>query len=351
MTRTAGRSSTSSHGDAVSIPPAAGKGPVYIGGLDRSGKTTMHAFLTSHPNISIPAVGSNMWTYFYGRFGDLGKADNLARCLDAMLRYKHVAFLQPDRARIECEFATGPPTYARLFSLFLIHSAERAEKPRWGAQTGLIERYADRLFEAYPGLKVVHMIRDPRDRYQASIEKWPKGRGRAGGAVARWNYSLRLAERHRRDHPDDYMIVRFEDLVTDTESTVREVSEFLDEDFHPEMMHMASAPTHRARIMGDRSGVVELSDGYIGRFRGAVPDSELAFIQSQAGAGMHRYGYEPVPVSMNASERGRYLILDWPSQSIRRFAWSAVETGQQRWPRLVPRRHGRRMIVGGADGR
>ena len=45
-------------------------GPIYIGGLDRCGKTTMRAFLVSHPNIAIPAVGSNMWTYFYGQFGD-----------------------------------------------------------------------------------------------------------------------------------------------------------------------------------------------------------------------------------------------------------------------------------------
>ena len=347
MTRAAGDSSASAESGVISPPQAAVDGPVYIGGLDRSGKTTMHAFLTSHPNIYIPAVGSNMWTYFYGRYGDLGQAANLERCLDAMLRYKHVVFLQPDRARIEREFAEGPATYARLFSLFLIHSAERDGKPRWGAQTGLIERYADRMFDAYPGLKIVHMIRDPRDRYQASIEKWPKGRGRAGGAVARWNYSRHLAERHHAAHPNDYMIVRFEDLVTDTEATVRTVCEFLGEPFREEMMEMVSAPTHRTRIMGEEPGRVELSADYIGRFRGAVPDAELAFIQAHAGAGMRRYGYEPVPVRMPLAGRMRYRIVDWPSQSSRGVAWSAVEAAQQRLPRLVPRRPGRRMIVEG----
>ena len=116
--------------------PTALAGPVFIGGLDRSGKTTMRAFLASHPNIAIPAVGSNMETYFYGRFGDLGKAENLERCLAAMLRYKHVRFLDPDADRIRREFRQGPPTYARLFSLFLIHLAEREGKPRWGRRPG-----------------------------------------------------------------------------------------------------------------------------------------------------------------------------------------------------------------------
>lgn len=309
----------------------------------------MHAFLTSHPNISIPAVGSNMWTYFYGRFGDLGRPDNLRRCLDAMFTYKHVVFLQPDRSRIEREFAAGEPSYARLFSLFLIHDSERKGKPRWGAQTGLIERYAERLYEAYPGLKIVHMLRDPRDRYQASIEKWPDGKGRAGGAVARWNYSLRLAERHAAHHPDDYLIVRFEDLVGNPEATVRAVCEFLGEEFADGMMEMRDAPTHRRRLMEDRTGRVELATEYIGRFNRAIPDPELAYIQARAADGMHRYGYEPVPVAMTPARRLRFRVIDSPNQSLRRLAWRAVEEGQQRFPRLVPRRPGRRMIVAPDD--
>jgi hypothetical protein len=327
------------------------RGPIYIGGLDRCGKTTMHAFLTSHPSISIPAVGSNMWTYFYGRFGDLGKPENLRRCLDAMFTYKHVVFLRPDRDRTERDFATGPRTYARLFSLFLIHFAQNEAKPRWGAQTGLIERYAEHLFEAYPGLKVVHMLRDPRDRYQASIEKWPDGRGRAGGAVARWNYSLKLAEQHRARHPDDYLIVRFEDLVTDTESTVRRVCDFLDEPFVESMLEMGSAPTHRRRLMGDTPGRVDLSSSYIGRFRSGVPRLELAYIQDKARAGMDRYGYQPVPVEMSPAERIRYHLFESPNQTLRRLAWRTVEEAQQAAPRLVPRRPGSRMIVAVGNSR
>ena len=34
--------------------------PVYIGGLDRSGKTTLAAFLTSHSGIAVPPTGDNL---------------------------------------------------------------------------------------------------------------------------------------------------------------------------------------------------------------------------------------------------------------------------------------------------
>ena len=50
--------------------------PIFIAGLDRSGKTTLSGFLASHSNIAIPSVGSNMWTYFYGQYGDLGQPEN-----------------------------------------------------------------------------------------------------------------------------------------------------------------------------------------------------------------------------------------------------------------------------------
>lgn len=323
-------------------------GPVFIGGLDRSGKTTMRALLTSHPNISIPAVGSNMETYFYGQYGDLRNPRNLERCLRAMLRYKHVRFLQPDAERIRREFRQGPPTYAHLFSLFLIHHAEREGKPRWGAQTGLIERYADQLFAAYPGVKVIHMVRDPRDRYEASLALWPNGRGRAGGATARWRYSVRLAERNLQRHPDDYTVVRFEDLVTRPGQVLREVCGFVGETFLPEMLTMPSAPKHRdllAAGAGPVAGEVPLSADFIGRFRGRVPANEVAFIQLHAGRLMRANGYGSDRIELPPAGWARFWIADWPNQLARMLAWRGIEALQQRFPRVVGRKPAARMIL------
>jgi hypothetical protein len=329
-------------------PASSGGGPVYVGGLDRSGKTTMSAFLGSHPDIAIPGVGSNMWTYFFGRFGDLADPANFERCLDAMLRYKHVRYLQPDADRIRREFRAGEPTYARLFSLFLIHFAERAGKPRWGAQTGLIERYADRLFAAYPDLRIVHMLRDPRDRYEASLAAWPDGRGRAGGATARWRYSTKLAARHERTHAGRYLIVRFEDLVREPLATVQEVCRFLGAPFVPAMMSMPEAPTLRAKL---QDGTIStspdrlLSTEALGRFRGRIPEGELAFIQHYAGRLMRTYGYLPVELELTKGRWLRHHAVVHPDQFGRMVAWRTLEELQQRWPRVVPRKPGDHMLV------
>lgn len=323
-----------------------GNAPFFIGGPDRCGKTMLRAFLVSHSRLSIPAIGSNLWTYFYGQYGDLRRADNFERCLAAMLRYKHVKFLRPDAARIRREFWQGTPSYARLFALFQQHYAERAGKPRWGDQSGLIERYADPIFAAYPDAKILHMVRDPRDRYEASLAKWEQGKARAGGATARWLYSIRLAERNLRRYPRRYLTVRYEMLVSETEATLRRVCDFLEEEFEPTMLTLDGAPGYRAKLLEhvprtvgapEPNAAPFLTTAYIGRFRGRVPPGEIAFIQLFAGREMQRLGYALEPIRLTGSDRLRFSLVERQANLARLMAWYGLETLQHNFPGLAGR--------------
>ena len=324
------------------------RGPIFIGGPDRCGKTLLAAILGSHSRIAIPIVGSNLWTFFYEQYGDLADDRNLERCLGAMMSYKHARFLQPDFARLRRELDVGERSYERLFALMHEQFAERAGKPRWGDQTGLIERYADEVLAAYPDAVMIHMIRDPRDRYEASLRLWPKGRARAGGAAARWGYSVRLAERNMRRHPDRYRIVRYEDLVRRPEQVVRGVITFIEEAFEPEMLAMGDAPTYRRKLAGGADpppGAVLISADHVGDYRGAIPDGELAFLQRVLAGPMRRLGYAPEPLRMSAPARIGYAAWALPSNGLRMAAWSGLEAIQHRFPRLVGRTPVRAKVV------
>ena len=316
------------------------RGPIFIGGPDRCGKTLLAAILGSHSRIAIPIVGSNLWTFFYGQYGDLADDRNLDRCLAALMSYKHARFLQPDFDRLRRELAAGERSYERLFALIHEQFAERAGKPRWGDQTGLIERYADEVLAAYPDAVMIHMIRDPRDRYEASLRLWPKGRARAGGAAARWAYSVRLGERNLRRHPDRYRIIRYEDLVQRAEDVVRGVTTFLGEAYEPEMLSMGDAPTYRRKLAGGAEpspDAVLISADHVGDYRGAVPDGEVAFLQRVLSGPMRRLGYQAEPIRMSLGARVRYGTWTVPSNGLRMAAWSGLEAMQHRFPRLVGR--------------
>jgi hypothetical protein len=306
----------------------------------------MQAFLSSHPDIAIPAVGSNFWSYFYGQYGDLHIPDNFERCLAALMHYKHALFLQPDPNRIRNEFWQGSPTYARLFGLLHEHYAERAGKRRWGDQTGLIERYADQVLAAYPGAKMIHMIRDPRDRYEASLAMWPNGKGRCGGATARWKYSVALMKRNLSAYPERYMVVQYEELVRRTEETLRSVCEFLGESYTPAMLTMDGSPGHREKlIQNSETSELPLSDKYIGRFRQHVPKSEIAFIQQYAKNEMEQLGYTLEPIQFSLKERIQHETKTRPANLTRMLVWLTMESLQQRFPRLAGRRPSDAMVL------
>lgn len=321
--------------------------PIFIGGPDRCGKTTLAAFLSSHPRIAIPVIGSNFWSYFYGQFGDLSQEENFERCLDAMLHYKHALFLQPDPDRIRREFWQGAPSYARLFGLFHAHFAEAAGKPRWGDQTGLVERYADEIIASYPGVKMLHMIRDPRDRYEASLEMWPNGKGRAGVAAARWSYSASFARRNQKKYPRQYKIIPFETMVESPAETLQEVCDFLGEEFSPNMLLMENAPGHRAKLQGGESsgGPVSLSVEFIGRYKKGVPAEEIAFLQSCLRRQMQHFGYRRDRVEFTRRGKMRYYLAGFPANLARMTFWLAREKLQHSFPAQMGRRPSQSMLI------
>ena len=106
-------------------------GPIFVAGLERSGTSLLYALLASHPRIAMTRR-TNLWTHFYGQYGELGDPANLDRCIDVLLRYKRIVKLEPDEVRLRRDFAQGPPTYGRLFALLEEQHAQRLGRPRWG---------------------------------------------------------------------------------------------------------------------------------------------------------------------------------------------------------------------------
>ena len=324
-------------------------GPIFIAGTDRAGKTRMSAVLTSHPRIAVPAVGSNLWTLFYGRFGGLDNDVRFERCLEALLSYSHVRFLEPDADRLREEFRQGERSYARLFGLLLEQYAQRQGKPRWGDQTGLIEGYADTVLAAYPEGRMIHMLRDPRDRYDASLAIYPEGRLRAGGAVARWLYSARLARRNARRFEGRYLVVHYEAFVAQPETVVRRTCEFLGEAFDPAMLTLRGMPGYRQRLLEEAGDLPDggplISDRYVGVHRGRVPTRELAFVEWRAGGEMARAGYELSGTRLSFADRLHLALVDAPLNEVRLRFWE-VRTAMSRWmPRVAGRKPGARYLV------
>jgi hypothetical protein len=303
-------------------------GPIFIAGLDRSGKTLMRLALSTHPRLAM-SRRTYMWTRFYNRYGDLSHFANFERCLSALLSHKPIRLLEPDAERVRREFRWGEPTYARLFALFHTHFAERMGKARWGEQEGLVEQFADPILTAYPWAKIIHMIRDPRNRYEEILLSSPPRLrlGKVGAMTSGWLYSADLAKRNQDLYPGRYSVVAYEALVSRPEETLRKVCDFIGEEFVPQMLTLEGAMRFGD---ADGTGVTLASDWESGivdfdlAAQPALSRPEVAFMQDRAQDTMRRFGYRPGSIRLSPTEALLYYF-DLPFNLARMATWRALE--------------------------
>lgn len=314
------------------------KGPIFVAGLERSGTSLLYALLASHPNIAMTRR-TNLWTHFYNQYGDLADDANLDRCIDVMMQYKRLVKLEPDETRLRLEFRSGQATYARLFALIEEQHAERMARPRWGDKSLHTERYAEPIFAGYPGARILHMMRDPRDRFASSLTRWRTRRGGAGAGTAEWLSSARLGARNSARFPAQYLVVRYETLAGRPEQTMRRICAFIDEPYAPQMLEMRGAQDFRDQGSNSSYGarpVGVISTDSIGRFREVLSTRQLAFIQRAAGTEMASLGYDAVPVRLRGRHRALFQVMDLPVEHLRAATWTAWNVVRNRRGRPVP---------------
>jgi Sulfotransferase family len=297
-------------------------GPIFIGGLSGSGKTQLRMVLGAHPEISLTRR-TRMWDRFHARFGDLREPAKLDRCLAAMLGDPGVQQLAPDERRVRRELAEGPCTYARLFGLLHQHHAERGGKRRWGDQLGSVERFADPIFAAFPSARMVHMVRDPRQRPMARGRRLVSG-ARLGWETAMWLRSAELAIHNQRMYPGGYLIVCYEALSARPVDTTAAVCSFIGERFLPPMADaLRGLGLDGCDVASRRASVAELS----------APDA--AFLDRYAGSEMARFGYRRSGAALTRRDRLTFDLATRPLNRLSMAAWRTFGTGattaEARW--------------------
>jgi len=294
------------------------RGPIFIGGLDQSGKTPLRRMLSAHPDLLLTRR-TYMWSRFYKRFGSLSDRSNLERCLSAMLSQKAIQEMHPDLQLIRQDFIQGSQTYERLFELFHRQNLERTGKRRWGDQLGLVERFADVIFSAFSDAKMIHMIRDPRDRSALGADRKHRTRGKSGWLTARWKFSAHLAQHNSQRYHRQYLVVRYEDLMQATEKPLRRICDFLNEEYPPAMLEVPlDDQTIEEEEQGNRQREHLRSNTSAGK-------TQVAFTQLFAGRDLKDLGYSLSPVALSAGERVKFSVIDLPANLAGLIAWNLTE--------------------------
>jgi hypothetical protein len=188
----------------------------------------------------------------------------------------------------------------------------------WADKTLEYEGHADAIFAAYPSARMVHVIRDPRDRFASQSVHRRAARGGVGSGIALWLWSADLAERNQQRFGDRYLVVRLEDLLTDSERTLRSVCAFIREPYAPTMLETVA-------------GGASLRRAGIGRYVDELDARQVAFIERRAADSMARLGYHSTAGPLQGWSRARFGLFDSPRWSIGAALWQ-VQRRRHRAP-------------------
>ncbi len=190
--------------------------PVLIVGMPRSGSTLMEQVLTRHGEIG--GVGESNALRDIVR--DLGIAEHDGPALAARIRGLTDTQAAAHGRRYLDEIRSGGGGAARIVDKNL-HNFE---------YLGLIARIL-------PRARILHALRDPMDTcvscYLQRLSPWHAYTRDLGDLGRYYRQYRRLMEHWAQALPNPLLPVRYEDMVTDTESTTRRLVEFLGLDWDP----------------------------------------------------------------------------------------------------------------------
>jgi Sulfotransferase family len=198
---------------------SAANSPIFIIGCHRSGTTLLRLILDAHPNISCGPE-----TRFLADLANITADPNWQR----MRLYGFPKQYWHQRI-------------ATLFDAFQSEYAHARGKVRWADKTPRYALCVDYLNELFPTCQVVHVVRDGRDVVASHRDRW--GYGSALKAVKKWPWYVATARAAGARLPADrYHEVRYEDLVTDPEGTLRQLLDFLGEPWDPILLDHDQRP-------------------------------------------------------------------------------------------------------------
>jgi hypothetical protein len=176
--------------------------------------------------------------------------------------FQRLLFLQEveRRAPITSERQILDAYMTSLFNAWLDNQNLRGAEKRWVVAFSPRRAWGEgreKLFELYPDGRLISILRDPLSWYTSAQGRDPEADPEA--LLELWKRSAREMVEAKSRYADSVFVVRFDELVRDTEPTMRGLADFLQIDFDP----VLTTPTFNGYPVGANSSYEVRSTGVV----------------------------------------------------------------------------------------
>ena len=309
--------------------------PIFIVGTPRSGTTLTARILDKHPHIMMPGE-NHFFEDIYARRDELGdpsdsksKANIIERICTIYGRYNQLS----DQQRIDkliaddaliSRLAADSRSYKDILDGFMqIQLEKQRGKQRWGNNTPKDLFHIKEILSFYPEAKILMCTRDVRDFLLSYKNRWTVTSEAHKERLKRlyhpiltsmlWKASMKRIPLLERSIPTgNFMIVHYEELVTNTETVVKEICRVIGENYTPQMLEIC---TNNSSGPVAQDGIFSSS---IGKWRSKLAPEDALIAQWINRKELSFLGYKREPLAVKRLTILK-LILSFPFAAIRAF--------------------------------
>jgi hypothetical protein len=275
------------------------KVPFFIIGCPRSGTTLLQLLINSHPKIAIPPE-SHIFVRFskiFENYGDLNNKANLKLFVQDLLKDYHIRDWDLGVSVDDFCDQLKEKSLRNVIALLLELYAQKDLKIRWGDKTPQHMLHVREIKKIFPEAKFIHLIRDGRD-VAVSSSRIFVGPPSIYGIAHEWRKYIEIFDKFKKilNH-NEYLEVRYEDLVRNPEAELKKIFIFLKEEpiAASKGQNLPNSTAKEYYIQTDAHMLslnAPISDKKIGTYKKKFTTREIEIFETITKDSLTKLGYE-----------------------------------------------------------
>ena len=270
---------------------------MFVLGCGRSGTTLLYHMILSAGDFAVYRTESNAINLLEPRFGDLNVPRNREKLMDAWLDSKLFWESGLNAIQIRDKVLAQCRNGGDFLRIIMEEIARLQGVRRWADCTPEHLLHLPRIKETIPDALIIHIIRDGRDVALSTdklgyIKRAPWDRKPSVMAAGLyWEWMVRKGREDGRTLGDDYIEVRFEELVSEPRTTLAKLSHFIEHDLdydHIQKIGIGSVSEPNTSFKG-KSGTEKFNP--LGRWKQGFSQENLVIFEGLVGQTLEELGY------------------------------------------------------------
>lgn len=229
----------------------------FIIGRPRSGTTLLSTLFDAHPEVIVP-FESPVILQLYAKYKRLQKWDEkhiheFVNDLQSTRKF--------DRWNVDCENLISNlirfkedldfQTAVKILYLHFPSFFKKNSISVIGDKNPVYSLFFKKIYLIFPVAKFIHLIRDYRDNI-LSVKKLDFEAPLTSIIAYRWKFANNLIHQISLQHPEQFYTIRYEDLIADPSSEIKQLCSFLNIRYDPSVLDFHLSVQERIKNLNDQ---------------------------------------------------------------------------------------------------